>query len=95
MGILAAASAAGSLQTLRKKNPGLFLLVDGLDYPSANAKNCSYAFDKLGHGAAVCVAASITAAWKQAESDGSDFLIHAQAAADRVKKNLTRYTTIL
>lgn len=95
VGILAAASAAGSLQTLRKKNPGLFLLVDGLDYPSANAKNCSYAFDKLGHGAAVCVAASITAAWKQAESDGSDFLIHAQAAADRVKKNLTRYTTIL
>ena len=95
VGILAAASAAESLRTLRMKYPKLFMLVDGLDYPNANAKNCANAFDKFGHGAAVCAGASITAAWKQAESDGSDFLVHAQAAAERVKKNLTRYTTIL
>ena len=95
VGILAAASAAESLRTLRMKYPKLFILVDGLDYPNSNAKNSANAFDKFGHGAAVCAGASITAAWKQAESDGSDFLIHAQAAADRVKKNLTRYVTIL
>ena len=93
--LVAAASAAESLHTLRMKYPRLFLLVDGLDYPNANAKNCSYAFDKFGHGAAVCVGASITAAWMQAESDGQDYLIHGQVAADRAKKNLTRYISIL
>lgn len=95
VGVLAAASAAESLRTLRTKYPKLFLLVDGLDYPNANAKNCANAFDKFGHGAAVCVGSSVTAAWKQAESDGSDYLVHAQAAAERAKKNLTRYVTIL
>ncbi len=95
VGILAAASAAESLRTLRTKYPKLFLLVDGLDYPNANAKNCANAFDKFGHGAAVCVGTSVTAAWKQAESDGSDYLTHAAAAAERAKKNLTRYISIL
>ena len=95
VGVLAAASAAESLRTLRAKYPGLFLLVDGLDYPNANSKNCANAFDKFGHGAAVCVGASITAAWTQTDSDGQDHLAHAAAAAERVKKNLTRYTTIL
>lgn len=95
VGVLAAASAAESLRALRTKYPKLFLLVDGLDYPNANAKNCANAFDKFGHGAAVCVGASVTAAWKQAESDGQDYITHAVAAAERAKKNLTRYTTIL
>ena len=95
VGILAAASSAESLRTLRAKYPKLFLLLDGYDYPNSNAKNCSFAFDKFGHGAVACCGASITAAWKQAESDGSDFVEHAAAAADRMKKNLTRYVTIL
>jgi len=95
VGVLAAASAAESLRTLRTKYPKLFLLVEGLDYPNANAKNCANAFDKFGHGAAVCVGASVTAAWKQAESDGSDYLIHAVNGAERAKKNLTRYISVL
>ena len=95
VGILAAASSAESLRALRAKYPKLFLLLDGYDYPNANAKNCSYAFDKFGHGAAACAGSSITAAWKQAESDGEDFLEHALAAAERMKKNLTRYVTIM
>jgi len=95
VGVMAAASAAESLRTLRAKYPKLFLLVDGLDYPNANAKNCANAFDRFGHGAAVCAGASITTAWAQAESDGQDYLTHAAAAAERVKKNLTRYVTIL
>lgn len=95
VGILAAASAAESLRNLRGKYPKLFLLVEGLDYPNANAKNCSHAFDKFGHGAVVCGGTAITTAWKQAESDGSDYLIHAKAAAERMKKNLTRYVTVL
>lgn len=93
--VMAAASSAESLRTLRSKYPRLFLLLDGFDYPNANAKNCSYAFDKFGHGAAACASPSITCAWQQGESDGSDYLTHAAAAAERMKKNLTRYTTIL
>ncbi len=95
VGILTAASAAESLRSLRSKYPRLFFLLDGYDYPNANAKNCSFAFDRYGHGAAACSGAGIACAWKQEESDGSDFLVHAKAAAERMKKNLTRYITVL
>lgn len=95
VGILAAASAADSLRSLRSKYNRLFMLVDGYDYPNANAKNCSHAFDKFGHGAVVSGGSAITGAWKQAESDGSAYLEQARAAAERMKKNLTRYVTIL
>ena len=94
VGILAAASSAESLRSLRSRYPKLFLLLDGYDYPNANAKNCSFAFDKFGHGAAACSSA-ITIAWRQTESDGKDYLDHAKAAAERMKKNLTRYVTVL
>ena len=95
VGILAAASSAESLRTLRAKYPRLFFLVDGFDYPNANAKNCVQAFDKYGHGAAACGGTAITCAWKKAESDGSDWLAYARSSAERMKKNLTRYITIL
>ena len=95
IGALTAASSAESLRSLRGKYPRVFFLVDGYDSPSANAKNCSYAFDRLGHGAVVCAGETITCAWKQAQSDGGDFLEQAVAAAERMKKNLTRYVTIL
>ena len=95
VGVLAGASSAESLRTIRTKYPRLFVLVDGYDYPNANAKNCSNAFDKFGHGAAVCAGSSITCAWKQNESDGADWLDHAVSAAERMKKNLTRYISVL
>lgn len=96
VGVMASASSADSLRTLRSKYPKLFLLLDGFDYPNSNAKNCSFAFDRFGHGAVAVAGTSITCAWKQVEaSDGADFLIHAVAAAERMKKNLTRYFTVL
>ena len=94
VGILAAASSAQSLKELRSKYPRLFLIMDGADYPNANAKNCSYGFDKFGHGAVAVVGSSIYGAWKQAE-EGTDPIAAAVAAAERMKKNLTRYVTIL
>ena len=94
VGVLAAASAAQSLKDLRGKYPRLFLILDGADYPNANAKNCANAFDKFGHGAVAVVGGSITCAWKQAE-EGSDPIAAAQEAAQRMKKNLNRYVTIL
>lgn len=93
--VVAGANSADSLKKLRSKYPRLFLLVDDMDYSGCNAKNCSYAFDKFGHGAAVCAGPTITTAWKTAETDGTDYLEQALAAAERMKKNLTRYTTIM
>ncbi len=95
IGAVAAASAADSLRALRGKYSRLFLLLDGYDYPNANAKNCSYAFDRLGHGAAACGGSCIAAAWQDAQSDGMDYLEQAQQGAERMKKNLTRYITVL
>jgi len=92
---LASAGAAASLRTLRTKYNRVFLLVDGLDYPSGNAKNCSNAFDRFGHGAAVCAGPSVTAAWLEAQTDGSDYVEQALQAAQKMKKNLTRYVTVL
>ncbi len=93
VGIVAGASSAESLRLLRSTYPQLFMLLDGADYPNANARNCSFAFDKFGHGAVACAGSSITGAWKKEENP--DFRKNARAAAERTKKNLTRYTTIL
>ena len=95
VGILAAASAAESLRNLRTKYPKLFMLIDGYDYPNSNAKNCSFAFDKFGHGAAACGGRSILCAWKEAEDAEGQWLAYAVSAAERMKKNLTRYVTVL
>jgi len=95
VGALVSAGAAQSLKTLRTKYNRMYLLVDGLDYPSANAKNCSNAFDRFGYGAVVCAGPSVTAAWKEAQSDGKDYVVQAIQAAERMKKNICRYITIL
>lgn len=95
IGALASAGSAASLQNLRTKYKYIYLFVDGLDYPSANAKNCSLAFDRYGYGAVVCAGPSVTAAWKETESDGIDYTDAAVQAAERMRRNLTRYVTIL
>ena len=89
------ASVADVLKKLRARYKSLFLLVDGYDLPNANAKNCSLAFDKLGHGAIVCAGSGITAAWNNDTSDGTDYIERAVEAAERMKKNLLRYATVL
>ena len=92
---VAGAGAPDSVRNLRNKYKNIFLLLDGYDYPNGNAKNCSYAFDKLGRGAAACAGSSVTAAWCAAEVDSRDYITAAQQAAERMKKNLTRYITVL
>ena len=95
VGILVSAGSAQSLRALRGKYPQLFMLVDGYDCPGANAKNCAPAFDKFGHGAVVCGGSAIAGAWRQGQSDGTDFGEQAQAAAQKMKNNLKRYVTVL
>jgi orotidine-5'-phosphate decarboxylase len=92
--LMASASSADSLRTLRSKYTNLFLLLDGCDYPNANAKNCSYAFDRLGHGAIACAGYAVSGAWMN-EPDDTDPVEAALHAAERLKKNLTRYVTVL
>jgi len=93
IGALVSAGAPESIRNLRAKYKYTFLLVDGLDYPSGNAKNCSAAFDRFGYGAAVCVGTSITEAWK--EEGSGEAAEAAVQAADRIRKNLLRYFAIL
>ena len=89
------AGAPNGIQTLRSRCKRMFMLVDGVDYPSGNIKNCSYAFDRLGFGGAISVGPSVTAAWKEVEdSDGSDYLQHALRAVERIRKNILRYISI-
>lgn len=92
---VAPANAAEALRILREKYKYQFLLVDGYDAPNANAKNCANAFDKLGHGAAVCAGASVTAAWRESPWTGEEYLQAATEAIGRMKKNLARYVTVL
>lgn len=89
------ASSTDTLRALRTKYSQMFLLVEGYDYSNANAKNCSYAFDKLGHGAVVCAGTSVTGAWTTDTTTGISYVEAAVAAAERMKKNLTRYVTVL
>lgn len=89
---VAGAGNAGSLKNLRTKYPRVFLLVEGLEISGANARNCSNAFDNLGHGAVVCGGSSILGAWKEFEGDWKEA---AKDAAEKMKRNLTRYVTVL
>ena len=92
---VAAANAPDSLRMLREKYPKMFLFVDGYDYSNANAKYCSYAFDQLGHGAIVCTSRSALCAWEDMGSDEHDFVVCAVSAAERMKKNIAKYVTVL
>lgn len=93
IGAVTAATSGDSVKNLRDKFKYLFQLVEGFDSPNANAKKCSFSFDKFGHGGIVCAGDSITAAWKDATD--VEFADAAVSAALRMKKNLTNYTDIL
>ena len=96
IGAVTSAGAPDSLRTLRAQYKHMFLLVDGLDYPSGNVKNCTLAFDRFGYGAAICAGSAVTAAWMDGEAAmGEDYVQQAVAAAERIKKNFLRYISIL
>lgn len=91
VGAMVAANHASSIRTLRQKYPRLFLLVDGLEAGNANARNASYAFDKMGYGALVCC--NLLSAWQEnPEADPVEAVVN---AAQRMKRNITTYVTIL
>lgn len=83
------------LRSLRAKYDRLFFLVPGYGAQGGNAKGVSAAFDRLGHGAVVSASRSVIAAWRKAETDGLDFVAQAVAAAEKMKKDLGKYTTVM
>ena len=85
--IVAPATSASIARSLREKYKNLFILVDGYDYPNANAKNCAEAADKLGHGIVVCGGTRITAAWQEFGGDGKEYLSCARDYAQRMQKH--------
>lgn len=93
LGAMASAGSPDSLRSLRTKYPRMFLLLDGYDYSFGNSKNCALAFDKLGRGAVVCAGDSVVRAW--AETPEKDPAEAAREAAERMKRNLGRYITVL
>lgn len=95
IGVVVSATAANSLRNIRIKYPKLFILADGMDSSGGNAKNCSFAFDKFGHGAVVCVGSSLTGAWRNCDQDEKNYVDCARAAAERHLKNLNRYFSVL
>lgn len=93
LGALAPANSADCLRGLRGRYGKLFLLLDGYDYSFGNSRNCAQAFDKLGHGAAVCVGSAILGAWR--DNPDKTPLEAAAEGAQKVKKNLLRHITVL
>lgn len=83
------------LKTLRSKYPGMFFLVPGYGAQGGTAKGVAGAFDRFGHGAVVSASRSIIAAWKKTETDGRDYVEQAIAAAEKMKKDLAKYTTVM
>ena len=94
MGALVGATTGNVIKTLRTKYSKVFFLIDGIDLSFGNFKNASAAFDKFGRGAIVCAGSSVVAAWAE-EGAPEDPMEAAVQAAVRMKKNLTRYVTVL
>ena len=93
VGAVVGLSSPAAIQALRKRYDTLFFLVPGYGAQGGVAKHASYAFDRLGHGAAVCASRSIIGAWR--EQAGADYPEAALAAVEKMKKQLEGYVTVL
>ena len=96
VGAVVGLSSPRAIQELRKRYDTLFFLVPGYGAQGGVAKHASYAFDRLGHGAAVCAARSILGAWREnPDTDEPDYVEAARAALEKMKRQLETYVTVL
>ena len=93
VGAVVGALAPRAIQELRKRYDTLFFLVPGYGAQGGVAKHAAYAFDRLGHGAVVCASRSIIGAWR--EQSELDYIEAAQAAVEKMKRQLESYVTVL
>ena len=94
VGAVVGLSSPAAVQALRKRYDSLFFLVPGYGAQGGVAKHAAYAFDRLGHGAAVCASRSIIGAWRE-NPDAGDWPEAAVAAVEKMKKQLEGYVTVL
>ena len=83
------------LANLRAKYDRLFFLVPGYGAQGGTAKGVSAAFDRLGRGAVISASRSVIGAWRKAETDGRDYVAQAVTAAEKMKKDLAKYNTVM
>ena len=95
IGAVVGATYPQTLKLLREKYDRLFFLVPGYGAQGGTAKNVQFAFDRFGHGAIVTASRSIICAWQKEDSDGTDYIAHAIAAAEKMKKDIAKYVVIL
>ena len=95
IGIAVGATNRQVLETLRRKYDRLFFLVPGYGAQGAGAKDAQYAFDRMGHGAAILAGRSILYAYRKQESDGADFAEQARLAAEKMRTQILGYVTVL
>ena len=95
IGIVAGLTNAQVLRSLRQKYDRLFLLVPGFGTQGGAIKDTQYAFDRLGHGAAIMAGRSILYAYRKQGSDGTDFAGQARLAAEKMRTQILGYVTVL
>jgi len=95
IGAVVGATYPQTLKMLREKYDRMFFLVPGYGTQGGTAKKVQFAFDRFGHGAIIAASRSIICAWQKAGSDGTDYLTHAVAAAEQMKKDISKYVVIL
>lgn len=95
IGIAVGATNRQVLETLRRKYDRLFFLVPGYGAQGAGAKDAQFAFDRMGHGAAILAGRSILYAYQKQDGDGQDYQQAALAAAEKMKKQILSYITVM
>ena len=93
VGAVVSGLAPSAVRELRRRYDTLFFLVPGYGAQGGVAKHAGYAFDRLGHGAAVCASRSVIGAWQQ--EGAGDYREAAQTAVEKMKKQLETYVTVL
>ena len=95
IGAVVGATHPDVLRELRRKYDQLFFLVPGYGAQGAGAKDAQYAFDRMGHGAALLAGRSILYAYQKQDGDGQDYQQAALAAAEKMKKQILSYITVM
>ena len=95
IGIVAGLTNAPVLRSLRQKYDRLFLLVPGFGTQGGAIRDTQYAFDRLGHGAAIMAGRSILYAYQKQGGDGTDFAEQARLAAEKMRTQILGYVTVL
>lgn len=94
VGAVVGASSPRAMQELRRRYDTLFFLVPGYGPQGGFVKYMGYAFDRLGHGAAITASRAILGAWKQ-EDFPDDYQEAARQSVEKLKKLLETYVTVL